>query len=107
MKTITADNFDAEVLGAEGPILVDFWATWCRPCEMLSKVLEEIDAEFGDKITIAKVDTDNNIEPTVEWGIMSIPTMLVFQDGKEIYRMTGAKNKPALLHELGQVVNLQ
>ncbi len=103
-KTVTDATFADEVLLSEKPVLVDFWAAWCGPCKMVAPVLEEIAAANADKITIAKLDADNNPESAKHYGILSLPTMVLFQGGKETKRIVGAKGKAALLRELEEVL---
>ena len=78
---LTNDNFESEVLQSDLPVLVDFWATWCGPCRMMAPVVEEIAEEYEGKIKVGKVDVDENEELASEYGIMSIPTMLIFKNG--------------------------
>jgi len=99
-KTVTDSTFDAEVLGSDKPVLVDFWAEWCGPCKMVAPVLEEIAAENADKITVAKVNIDENPEIARRYQIMSIPTMSVFAGGEVVKSIVGAKPKAALLRDL-------
>jgi len=99
-KTVTDATFDTEVLGSDKPVLVDFWAEWCGPCKMVAPVLEEIAVENAEKITIAKVNIDENPEIARRYQIMSIPTMSVFAKGEVVKSIVGAKPKAALLREL-------
>ncbi len=99
-KTVTDASFAAEVLGSEKPVLVDFWAEWCGPCKMVAPVLEEIASEHAAKITVAKVNIDENPQIARQYQIMSIPTMSVFADGKMVKSIVGAKPKAALLRDL-------
>ena len=99
-KTVTDATFDSDVLGSDKPVLVDFWAEWCGPCKMVAPVLEEIANENADKITVAKVNIDENPEIARRYQIMSIPTMSVFSGGEVVKSIVGAKPKAALLRDL-------
>lgn len=93
---ITQDNFQKEVLEADKPVLVDFWATWCGPCQMVLPIIEEIANEEGS-IKVCKVNVDEEMELARKYRVMSIPTLLVFKDGKEIKREVGAKSKVEIM----------
>lgn len=90
---ITKNNFDEQVLNSNVPVLVDFWATWCAPCRMLGPVLDEISNEYEGKINIAKINVDNEEELTAKFGIMSIPSVKLFIDGKVVDSFIGYKEK--------------
>lgn len=92
---ITDKDFEEKVLKSSGPVLVDFWATWCGPCKMAEPVLEELSNEYSGKVTIAKVDVDANQSSSSKYGIMSIPTTVLFKGGKEIGRQVGFAGKQA------------
>lgn len=101
---VTDATFKDQVLGADKPVLVDFWATWCGPCRMVAPVLEEIARDHADKLTVAKVDVDENPAIARDFQIMSIPTMILFENGQPTKTIVGAKGKAALLRELDAVV---
>lgn len=100
----SAKTFAEDVLLSEIPVLVDFWAEWCGPCKMIAPVLEELSVELDSSLKIVKVNADDNTSLVAEFSIRSIPTMIVFVNGKEVKRITGAKPKPALLVELKEVL---
>lgn len=97
---VTDATFKSDVLESGKTVVVDFWATWCGPCKMVSPVLDEIAGENADKITVAKLDIDQNPSTARDYQVMSIPTMIVFQDGKAVKQIVGAKPKAALLNDL-------
>ena len=101
VKIITSENFEAEVLNAKEPVLVDIWAPWCGPCRMLAPVLEEVASEFTN-IEFYKVNVDENQEAAGEFGIMSIPTLLVMKNGEVLEEKTGYQPKEALVELLSK-----
>jgi thioredoxin 1 len=104
-KTVTDNSFDSDVLGADGPVLVDFWAEWCGPCRQVAPVLEEIADEQAGKLTIAKLNIDENPEVARRYQVMSIPTMAVFDKGSLVKTIVGARPKAAILRELTDFVS--
>jgi thioredoxin 1 len=100
--TLTDQTFDEEIKGAEGAVLVDFWAEWCGPCKMIAPVLDEIASDTEGRLRIAKINVDDNLELARRFDVMSIPTLILFKDGEPRLRLVGAKGKGQLLEELNQ-----
>jgi thioredoxin 1 len=97
---VTDGDFKQQVLDADVPVLVDFWAEWCVPCHMVSPIVEEVGRDKGDRLRVAKLNIDENPQVTREYAVMSIPTLLLFKSGEEVTRVVGARGKAALLQEL-------
>ena len=102
--TVSDDSFADKVLASQTPVLVDFWAAWCGPCRMVAPVLDEIAKEKAGSLTVAKVDVDANPSTARDFQVVSIPTLILFKDGKPVKRIVGAKGKAALLKELADVL---
>ncbi|WP_414899540.1 thioredoxin TrxA [Sphingomonas flavalba] len=95
-KAITDSSFHDDVIAAEGPVLVDFWAEWCAPCRMIGPSLEEISDELGGKVTIAKINIDDNPDAPAKYGVRGIPTMILFKNGTPAATKVGAAPKSQL-----------
>jgi thioredoxin 1 len=102
--TLTQDNFENEALKSGTPVLVDFWAEWCGPCKMIAPVLDELAGEYQGKVKIAKVNIDDHQGLASQFGIRSIPTLLVIKNGQVAEQMVGAKSKSALKASLDKAI---
>ena len=100
VSEVTDQEFETEILKSEKPVLVDFWADWCVPCHMVSPVVEEIGIDKAENMKVAKLNVDDNPETTRKYGVMSIPTLIVFKDGQEKARVVGARGKESILREI-------
>ncbi len=104
LEVFTKDNFDAEVLQSDKPVLVDFWASWCGPCKMIAPVVEELAGEYEGKIVVGKLNVDEHGEVPAKYGIMSIPTVILFNNGEEAERSLGYKTKDELAEIVKKVI---
>jgi len=102
-QTFTDDNFDTQVLASKAPVMVDFWATWCGPCMMAGPIVDELADDYKDKVTIGKLDVDANQKTAAKYGVVSIPTVILFRDGKEVARKIGFAGRPMYENLLKQV----
>ena len=103
LTEVTDTTFQAEVVESPEPVLVDFWAPWCGPCRMVGPILEQIDAERSD-VRVVKLNTDENQQTAATFGVMSIPTMILFKNGQAVHQIIGAQPKPKIESQLDQVL---
>jgi thioredoxin 1 len=101
---LTDQNFEQEVLKSESPALVDFWAEWCMPCKMLAPTIDELATEFAGKVKVGKVDTDTHRDISVQFGISSIPTIILFKDGQMVKKFVGLQSKGDLKAALNELL---
>ena len=100
----TESNFENEVIQSDVPVLVDFWAPWCGPCKMVAPIVEEISGEYAGRLKVGKLNTDDNQMVASQFGIMSIPTLMIFKDGEVVERIVGAQPKDALTGKIDSVL---
>jgi len=97
---ITSSNFQAEVVESDLPVLIDFWAVWCGPCRMIAPIIDELATEYAGRIKVAKIDTDAQQALAAQYGILSIPAVMLFKDGQPVEQVVGARPKAALVSAL-------
>ena len=103
MINLTDENFDKEISNAQKPVLVDFWAVWCGPCQMMGPIIEELAEEVKDKYKVGKLNVDENRETASKYAVMSIPTLIIFKDGQVVKQLVGVQAKESLKEELEKV----
>ena len=101
---VTDQEFDTTVIKSERPVLVDFWAPWCGPCRAIAPIVEELSGEYAGKVDFAKLNTDDNQRTAMKFGVMAIPTLILFRGGNEVARVTGVQSKQALKKTIDGVV---
>lgn len=104
LKHVTDADFEQNVLQADKPVLVDFWAAWCNPCQMIAPVVEQLAEEYKDQMSVAKLDVDTNQRTAMTYGVQSIPTLIIFKDGKELKRLVGFLPKDRLAGEVKRAI---
>ena len=103
-KSFTADNFESEVLKASGPVLVDFWAEWCQPCRLIGPIVDELASDYNGKASVGKVNVDTDPSLAAQYGVSSIPTVILFQDGEPVKRFIGLRSKQDLAEAIDETV---
>ncbi len=103
-KTFTDADFQANVLNSDKPVVVDFWAPWCTPCKMVTPIIEELAKEYDGKVSVGKMNVDENQQTAGTYGVMSIPTVMVFKGGKPVQAIVGAQSKAAYKSEIDKAL---
>ena len=104
-QTFTDNNFKDQVLESKTPVVVDFWAPWCGPCKMVSPIIEELAKDYEGKVVVGKLNVDENQQTAGQYGVMSIPTVMVFKNGKPVQSMVGAQGKQSYKAEIDKVLS--
>jgi thioredoxin 1 len=104
LKSVTEESFAADVLASPVPVIVEYWAPWCGPCRMVGPVLEAIAEEYAGEIEVVKLNTDENPQTMVAYGVMAVPTIILFSDGEVVKQVVGAKSKSALVREFAEFI---
>lgn len=102
--TFTDENFENEVINSDKPVLIDFWAVWCGPCKIIAPVVEELAGEYEGKVKVGKLDVDENQQVSIKYGVRSIPTLLIFKDGKVKDTIIGAVPKAQIVQKLNSAL---
>ena len=103
---VTVENFQAEVLGSDVPVLVDFWAEWCGPCRMIAPMVEEIAVEYEGHLKVGKLDADVHLDVVMQYGVMGLPTLILFKSGADVARITGFLPKDKIVSKILQHLDL-
>ena len=106
IPTLDNDNFEAEVLQAQQPVLVDFGAEWCHPCKQLDPIIEELAEEWSDRVKLFKLDIDTNLDITMRYGVMGVPSLILFIGGEPVKHLTGFMPKKRIVDELSTLIGL-
>ena len=104
MLSVTNDNFEQEVLRSPEPVIVDFWAPWCMPCKMIAPIVEEVKEYYNGKCKVVKLNIDDAMEVATKFGVMNIPTVIFFKDGREVTRVVGVASKDTIIEKIEEML---